>query len=285
MRRRRSRQTLTLFAFQDIITGVAGVMLFILLLLVVQLTIRTAAAVEESNIPTDQKPEQTTDASADASVYLTALSDLQQAKEKLNELRRQNDKLLKANRKNVDAEIRAVESELAELIREADQRKAQSEAMMRQAESQNADPERQAILEQRNELNQKLEQLRKERQRHGSGKLVAFKSSSQSDQNLWVVDLYDVRALLFSLTNTEEVIEIRFERETEAAAVSQLIKDRLAEQTRQRRVVLVLRPSIAGKAMEVMAAMRGDGFQFALELLDEDTMIAQDISSPDDQQP
>ena len=52
MRRRRD-DTPSLFAFQDIITGVAGVMLFILLLLVVQLTLRTAAASTEWGTATE----------------------------------------------------------------------------------------------------------------------------------------------------------------------------------------------------------------------------------------
>ena len=47
MRRRRREQTVNLFAFQDIITGVAGVMLFILLLLVVQLSLRLATQAAE----------------------------------------------------------------------------------------------------------------------------------------------------------------------------------------------------------------------------------------------
>ena len=59
MRRRRREQTITLFAFQDIITGVAGVMLFILLLLVVQLTVKTVqAAADQAEQQQEVTPEQ-----------------------------------------------------------------------------------------------------------------------------------------------------------------------------------------------------------------------------------
>jgi hypothetical protein len=50
MGRRRNDNALSLFAFQDIITGVAGVMLFILLLLVVQLAIPAAQKIQEKKV-------------------------------------------------------------------------------------------------------------------------------------------------------------------------------------------------------------------------------------------
>ena len=53
-RRKSNSQPLSLFAFQDIITGVAGVMLFILMLLVVQLALQKSQA---ASAPSQQPPE------------------------------------------------------------------------------------------------------------------------------------------------------------------------------------------------------------------------------------
>ena len=279
MRRRRREQTITLFAFQDIITGVAGVMLFILLLLVVQLTVRTANAVaEQQSVDQPIETPRAQPTNEPDSSFADAQRDLEGLQEELERLQAENDGLLQASDGNVDQQIRATEEEIHSLIQQAEEQKKQAEAIAAEAASQSVSPERQAILDQRSRLEQQMEALEDEFKRHSRGKLVAFKSSSSS-REMWVVDLRDIRSNLFDVKKPEQVYEVKYDREDAATTVVRSIGEELRKHTRNKSVILVLRPSAAGKSMEYMNAFRKAGFQLALELLDEDTAITQSSDS------
>ncbi|WP_372896076.1 hypothetical protein [Stieleria sp.] len=274
MRRRRREQTVNLFAFQDIITGVAGVMLFILLLLVVQLSLRLATQAAELQ-------EKLADDAANAAAATTPpdeamedpFQDLDQLEQQLKQLRRDNQELLDATARDLDGDIQAAQSELAELVRQADEAKTQAEKLQQQVASQQMSQQRKEILELRERLREKLESLKQEQVLHRSGKLVAFKTTASPTRPMWVVDLRDTYAELFDVLQPTDVTTVSYDREQLPMQTVAQISDVLADKTQTRSIILVLRPSVAGAGAVLLSDFRQAGFNLALELLDEDSEI------------
>lgn len=285
MRRRGREQTVNLFAFQDIITGVAGVMLFILLLLVVQLSLRLATQAAELQ---QQRQEQAAESASTVAPPLEPIedpyADLERLDAELDQLRRQNQELLNASARNLDAEIQNAQDELAEIVRQAEAAKRKAESLQQQIASQQMSEERKEILRRRDQLREQVEALKQERVRHQSGKLVAFKTTSNASREMWVVDLRDTGAELFDVRNPSETTKVTFDSlELPALAVRQ-IQSALGEITKTRSIILVLRPSVGGAGAIFLSEFRDAGFNIALELLDEDSLItaASDVSLTDD---
>ena len=275
MRSRRSEQTITLFSFQDIITGVAGVMLFILLLLVVQLTLKTAVDAQTEESPPQESPEAVLTSAPQESTYEDVQRDLKELQKELASLRTQNRELMEATEKNLDLEIRKTQQQVDDLIQRANEAKAAAQSLVEQISAEQISAERKAILAEREVLRQELKRLEEERQRHASGKLVAFKSSSHQNREMWIVDLYDSRVNIFDAKAPETSSStLKHDRDEIPTFVVSNIKEALQEKTTSRSVILILRPSVAGKGLDYLAAFRASGFQVALELLDEDTVVA-----------
>ncbi|TWU05761.1 hypothetical protein [Stieleria varia] len=276
MRRRKREQTITLFSFQDIITGVAGVMLFVLLLLVVQLTIRTAAAAAKQDDDAVVVPEPPVSETEIAEARYEELEQsLQEMKTQLDELRQQSEALLHAAESNLDDKIAQTQAEIDELIRLADEQKRQAEQLAADIAAQEVSEQRESILERRGELQKKLETLEAERQRHAKGKLVAFRTASNQNVPMWVVDLRDLHADLFDVTDPSTVTSLDFERKDPPGVVMTQVASKLKEKTKSRNIILLLRPSVAGAGVLYMEAFRAVGFNVALELLDEDTLVTE----------
>ena len=278
MRRRSREQTITLFSFQDIITGVAGVMLFILLLLVVQLTLRSAVALENET-PKETSAPTPVETQAAVQSFPEMQQDLEQMREELEQLKIQNEALMRASSRNLDAEIRAAQNAINDLIRAGDETKDQAKQLADDIASQEVSQQRKNILDRKQKLKNELEQLAEQEQRHASGKLVAFKTTNKSSGPMWVVDLRDMRASLFDVQAPSKVIDVAYQREMPASAIVGQIKKKLQESSKTRNIILLLRPSVAGRGNEFMDSFRSGGFRVALELLDEDTLVTEPVEA------
>lgn len=276
MRRRRREQAVNLFAFQDIITGVAGVMLFVLLLLVVQLSLRLATqaadlkeqqAEQESNeiAQPDQQAESTDDPQASLESLL----------EQLDRLRRENQNLIEAMSRDLNTEIEKAQAELAEIMRASDEAKMQTDELQQQIASQAVSAERKEMLERKRQLQEQLKELKKEELRHKSGKLVAFKTAANQSREMWVADVRDSRAELFDVQNPSEITVVQYDRKQPSFETAGQIKAALGQKAKTKTIILVLRPSLGGAGAELLSDLRGHGFNIALELLDEDTLITE----------
>lgn len=289
MRRRRKEQTITLFSFQDIITGVAGVMLFILLLLVVQLTLKTATATATAQINDDStEPIDTTSVPATESsenTYPELKQSLEEMKRELEKLQRGNKRLLEAANQDLDAKIKAAQDAVDDLIAEAEEAKRRAEDLENKIAAESVSDERKAILRRRDALRKQLEKLGEERQRAASGKLVTFSPSANNNMPMWVVDLHDTRASIFDVAVPESVITVRFDRKDPPSQIITAVSAQLKSATQVRNIILVLRPSVSGQGLELLAAMRSQGYRIALELLDEDTMISRSNGAAAEESP
>jgi hypothetical protein len=266
MGRRRRENTLNLFAFQDIITGVAGVMMFILLLLVVQMTLRAATASTEL---AELKPDATP-----AEPMADEAEKLRQMQRELEALRQRGAELLRADGGDLNAKIEKAKAELEELMGDAAEQKSQAEAIFSQMSSKETNTQKASTLDQRNALRRRLEQLEEEEIQHAGGKLVAFKAASSGVRELWIVDMRATRATIFNVESPRDSVAVTYERFELTAKIVQSIRSRLQELTKVRNVVVLMRPSIAGPGSEMLDAFRRAGLNVALELLDEDTRVA-----------
>jgi Skp family chaperone for outer membrane proteins len=274
MRRRRDN-TLSLFAFQDIITGVAGVMLFILLLLVVQLTLRTVTGSSEwggAAEPSAPQPSPQIQPPADR-------QQLQQMQQTLERLRRRSAELLEADAGDLDAQIDAAQAELHELMADAARKQSHAEAMQSQMSSSETNQQKRSTLERRNALKRQLEQLEQEQVRHAGGKLVAFKSASTGVGELWIIDMRGTGATIFNVESPQDAVTVSYQRFEPEVLIVQSIRSSLQQRTDVRNVVVLLRPSIAGSGSPLLDAFRAAGFRVALELLDEDTLVTRPSES------
>ncbi|QEG01244.1 hypothetical protein Mal15_53200 [Stieleria maiorica] len=281
MRRRRSEQAVNLFAFQDIITGVAGVMLFILLLLVVQLSLRlaTQAAEMQAELTVDPSVARAS-TTPPAELVEDPAQDLIALQNELKNLRRDNQALLDATERDLDAEIQAAQSELAEIVRRAEATKSQAEQLQQQVAAGEMSDERKQILELRERLREQLDSLKQEQVLHRSGKLVAFKTTATPSRPMWVVDLRDTYAELFDVLDPGDVTAVSYDRNQLPMMVVRQIRDVLSEKTKTQSIILVLRPSVAGAGAVFLSEFRDAGFHLALELLDEDSQITAQGSVP-----
>lgn len=280
MRRRRREQAVNLFAFQDIITGVAGVMLFVLLLLVVQLSLRLANKAVASQSQTETPTQQLTRNQPSAEPVDDPREELATLQSERERLRRDNQELLQAAQRDLDQAIQNAQRELAELVEQAEQTKSQAEALEQQIASQEMDEQRSEILRRRSQAREQLEAFQRERQMHQSGKLVAFKTTANSSRAMWVIDLHDSHADLFDVHDPTQVTTVSYDREDMPMATVHQIADALRSKTNTRSIILVLRPSIAGAGVMFMSGFRDAGFNIALELLDEDSVITQSSEDP-----
>ncbi|MCA9139517.1 MAG: hypothetical protein KDB00_22240 [Planctomycetales bacterium] len=288
MRRRKREQAVNLFAFQDIITGVAGVMLFALLLLVVQLSLRLASqAADLQEQQTEQQSQQVDQQRNQIDSPVDPKDSLVSLELQLDQLRRENQDLIDALSRDSKSEIEKAQSELAELIRESEAAKSQAESLQQQIASQAVSADRKEMLAKRQKLQDQLESLKKEEQRHKSGKLVAFKTSANQARQMWVVDARDFRADLFDVQDPSSVTSVAYDRKQPSYETAAQIKTALEKQTKSKSIILVLRPSLGGTGSDLLADFRDLGFNIALELLDEETLITESadvtVESVDDE--
>lgn len=270
MRRRRHDHTLSLFSFQDIITGVAGVMLFILLLLVVQMSLRTAAAQNDEfgGVMQQTEPEPEPEPPA------VDTTDLRKMQQRLEELRRRNADLMQTSIEELETKLKEKSNELDELLDSVDQMKRQTTEMDQQIAAADTDQEKTDAIGQRDALQSQLERLESEKAKHAQGRLIAFRAMHSGVKELWIIDVRGTSTTIFDANSPDEAMSVDYQRYAPSFDMVNDICNRLDEKTKTKNIVLLLRPSIAGVAPDVMSAFQNRGYNVALELLDEDTQVA-----------
>jgi hypothetical protein len=274
MRRRRQEQALSLFAFQDIITGVAGIMLFILMLLVVQLALHTAKATDSKNALPPSENMNTIVIPVDRSLELAQLQSA------LSAIQTQTSKLLDLNFSQYESLSNRVLDDLKSLqLRSAAARERLS-ALDRQ--SNEADNKKATAASGRTaaDLEAIKQDLDAQLDEWKSKSRVSFTTDDSKETDVWLADVnrFAVDVVRFSSPENQEVIAIRKGTQPGeiASKISSAISKLLGSEVnkfKSIRLVVLIRPSAAGFASELLGELRNLDLEIALELLDAETQI------------
>ncbi|TWT91842.1 hypothetical protein [Neorhodopirellula pilleata] len=267
MGRRRQENALSLFAFQDIITGVAGVMLFILLLLVVQLAIPAAQKVRSERTDGPLFP-----VASDSDI-----EHLEQLRERLASLRSQTEDRLEVQSIGADATLRELHKRLDETLARQQDLNRDTESLAEQITTNASSDEFQRVEREVESMQNELAVIEAELQRFAGGEFITFRATD-SRADVWLVDVRRRSAELMSLQDPSNNDRMEFEESIEPPTLAKRIAERLRQNQGSLSVVLLFRPSAAGGASELLRAMRSLGYNVALELLDSETQIIQQPS-------
>jgi chromosome segregation ATPase len=270
-RRKSNSQPLSLFAFQDIITGVAGVMLFILMLLVVQLALQKSQA---ASAPSQQPPES------------SEQERLQQQQQRLEELTQWVDRkktetlankeriklLLDAQVQNIDNQIRVLQTSQQKLSNQFSEGRTKLDQLQSESKKAQANNPARTMMEKIEALRQELKSASNEILEWQDESRVNYKSDS-TVKNLY---LYDVHGSYFTMSKLAEDMQKRKFSYGSSDASSQIALKMAQEYERlpnsmkdaERRIVVLFRPSAAKHGSEVVRELRKLGFEVAMELLE-----------------
>lgn len=264
MGRRRQENALSLFAFQDIITGVAGVMLFILLLLVVQLAVPAAQKMKDQD---SDKPEIAFPVAAAAD-----LAELDTLRERLETLRSQTSKFMQAQQMRPDVSVDEIQQQLKTAYEKQQDILAMIDEInkdLRSKETRQQSAQTTAAIE---DIEQELAEISKELEKWSGGDFIAFQAGT-SIPNLWLVDLRGQSAEFVHLKDPKQSKTVRWTNTRTPVETVQWLEDQLATRNAGKSIVLLIRPSAAGVASEVMYRLQRSGYRIALEILDSETRI------------
>ena len=268
-RRKSNGQPLSLFAFQDIITGVAGVMLFILMLLVVQLALQKSQA---ASAPTQQAPK----SSEQEEQQLQRLEELAQwVDRKKTETLANKERinlLLDVQVQNVDNQIRVLQTSQQKLNNQVNEGKTKLDQLQSENKKSQANNPARTMME-------KIEALRKELE-SASNEILEWQDESRvnykSDSTVKNLYLYDVHGSYFTMSKLAAEMQKRKFSYGSSDASSQIALKMVQEYERlpnsmkdsERRIVVLFRPSAAKHGSEVVRELRKLGFEVAMELLE-----------------
>lgn len=274
MGRRRQENALSLFAFQDIITGVAGVMLFILLLLVVQLAIPAAQKIQAKDSNRPLYP-----VAVDADVQR-----LENMRRQLASLRNETDDLIELQSISPDAMLDELQKSLDATM--GGQQTAEQEVgqLMDQLRSAEATSTAERINREIESMQTDLSTVEAELDRLASGSFIAFRTSD-SNADVWLVDVRARSAELMSLKDPTQTRRIQFAETIKPNPLARRLAEELKRNGGSQSIVMLIRPSASGRASELIQSMRSLGYKIALELLDSQTQILQRPTSETGGQP
>ncbi|WP_417730511.1 hypothetical protein [Rosistilla oblonga] len=280
MRRRKQDAALSLFAFQDIITGVAGVMLFILMLLVVQLALQTAKAAQAQTASHNETKSDTTIATAEP---ITDRSDeLFLKRAELKRLRSQTAAILDVDILHIDSQMDDLAAELADLQRRQKALVDRRDILKKQADQMEAAPQSRDMRQEIEELQRDREALDRQLSRWRDQTWVSFSLRDSDDKQFWLADVSDTTIELYLVSKPQDRQQIRWRLLDSASSMADKIDDAIDRKVSNRLVVIV-RPSAAGFTDELLDALRGKNLQLALELLDAKTRLIQTaVPNPSD---
>ncbi len=274
-RRPKQPPALSLFAFQDIITGVAGVMMFILMLLVVQLAIQTTRAASAQAAPaSDPDPERKS-----IQYELPAL------KERVKQLRGKNKALTeiygiieKSSFSGLPGILVGKNDESAKLDGEI--AKARGKAIS--GKSKNSQPKSEDERKEIQKAIEKSEAIEKELK----DKIDAWKDQStvayatkNIQDRIWMADVTNTRIELFPIPQGQPIRKLSIEKSDDADSLARKINTeyelihKAIKNRPKRQVVVLLRPSAANVGSELVRSLRNLGFDVALELLEEKARV------------
>ena len=291
-RRKSNSQPLSLFAFQDIITGVAGVMLFILMLLVVQLALQKSQA---ASAPSQQPPEFSEQERLQQQQQQQRLEELAQwVDRKKTETLANKERinlLLDVQVQNVDNQIRVLQTSQQKLNNQVNEGKTKLDQLQSENKKSQANNPARTMME-------KIEALRKELE-SASNEILEWQDESRvnykSDSTVKNLYLYDVHGSYFTMSKLAADMQKRKFSYGSSDASSQIALKMAQEYERlpnsmkdaERRIVVLFRPSAAKHGSEVVRELRKLGFEVAMELLEAKAELfsrpSRDRSEPDEQ--
>lgn len=272
-RRKSNGQPLSLFAFQDIITGVAGVMLFILMLLVVQLALQKSQA---ASAQTQQPPESSEQERLQQQQQQQQLEELTQwVDRKKTETLANKERinlLLDVQVQNIDNQIRVLQTSQQKLGNQFSEGKTKLDQLQSENKMSQANNPARTTME-------KIEALRKELE-STSDEILEWQDESRvnykSDSTVKNLYLYDVHGSYFTMSKLAAEMQKRKFSYGSSDTSSQIALKMVQEYERlpngmkdaERRIVVLFRPSAAKHGSEVVRELRKLGFEVAMELLE-----------------
>ena len=292
MGRRINGPSVSFFAFQDIITGVAGVMLFILMLLVVQLALQKSQA---ASAPSQQPPEFSEQERLQQQQQQQRLEELAQwVDRKKTETLANKERinlLLDVQVQNVDNQIRVLQTSQQKLNNQVNEGKTKLDQLQSENKKSQANNPARTMME-------KIEALRKELE-SASNEILEWQDESRvnykSDSTVKNLYLYDVHGSYFTMSKLAADMQKRKFSYGSSDASSQIALKMVQEYERlpnsmkdaERRIVVLFRPSAAKYGSEVVRELRKLGFEVAMELLEAKAELfsrpSRDRSEPDEQ--
>ena len=270
--RRHNDQTLSLFAFQDIITGVAGVMLFILLLLVVQLALQAA---QTTTPPPPQSPSPPTETIEFATPQ--DLAKLESLREEYQRLQSQNEALFVSESETLDEDLATLQKKIEERNNAAEKLRKDTEAIQRSQEEIASSPETRKVFESIASLREQLKETEEEIESLGDGTHVSFTIAGDVRKDAWIVDLDRDVIRIFAAQgappNTETPnagirgAEIKRGLLSSPFSAAQEINKRLKELTKSRTLVVLIRPSDPEGSYQIIMRLRDLRYKVAMELI------------------
>ncbi len=264
MGRRRNDNALSLFAFQDIITGVAGVMLFILLLLVVQLAIPAAQKIQEKQ--------------ADAPLFPVAAREdverLEELRAELAELRQKTEDLLQVQTMRPGATLDELKRKLDSLNQQQQTLVDEIRSLREKIQSPQSRAASEQIARSVEQLQRELGDVKAEIEQLADGDFISFQSAANMP-DVWLIDVRNESAEFLRLQNPTEIERVEFDADISAARLATQLTRELKLKNAGTSVVVLLRPSAAGRGSELLMQMQAAGYRVALELLNSETQIMQ----------
>jgi hypothetical protein len=274
MRRRKSENlTLRLFAFQDIITGVSGVMLFILMILIVQLALASSQINENRQQPTVGNPEDT--------ITDSEIETMEQLLERRQRIYEQNkiklDMLIETSGMNLETALPQLRETEAQLRSEQAQLSVELSNLQQNNQNTGTENPIREILREIDELQQEIRQAQTETLEWQNEYRVNYQTDSVI-KNLCLFDVRRAEALMipFPFEDHEDRIDLKVSSnylEIAAAIEKRYTELPLEKQDPQKRIVVLIRPSAAAFGEELVHDLKRRGFEVALELLEANAQL------------
>ncbi len=272
-RRRSSSPSLSLFAFQDIITGVAGVMLFILLLLVVQLAIHTSAtqASKSENQP-DKSPVEDTKLLEEQMQIATMEALIKRKQVELESNKTKVELMLDARVVDVDQEIESRKAKVAKLQNELTAIISQARSLRSENEKLRSDDPAKVLLSEMEKMKDEIRSLESQTLEWKDETRVNYKTDNIVN-NLYLFDVQGTYCTMAVLPFDNRSKRIKYGSDKSVEKISTMMKsyyDSLPSSRKdpERRIVVLIRPSAAIFATELVRELRNRGFEVAMELLE-----------------
>lgn len=267
-RRRRVENGLSFFAFQDIITGVSGVMLFILILLVVQLVTQ----VVRNNEVTESKQTPTVDSSIDQEDVDELTRLLSRKQNVFDSNAKRLELLFELDSSNLSSNIAQQKVQREELqleLASIQERHTSAAALHRESSARNP---AQTILEEIDKLNATLRETEEESLEWKDSSRVSY-TATVTVPNLYLFDVHQREVRMLQLPITERRHIFRIGQDAKGDSIANSIDREYSEiprekQDPQKRIVVLIRPSASQFADDLIQHLKILGFEVALELLE-----------------
>jgi len=266
--RRTRNQAFSLFAFQDIITAVTGVIILVMLLLTLEL-------IQIDRLSTTLNP------AANPEPLLKAIQEIDQEIESLNQFLQSGNTELKELASLPDDEAQRQKSvlireidHLADEIKRGSQRHQESllqNDVLQEALEASSDKktELKSLQQQIATLQEQLEALQKKNR-------IIFNPNAKSNKRAWLIDISVNSFLVAELGRT--VPPVLFDQESQQRRVKTLLAWANTRNSRSEYFILLLRPETIEIYKEVRKELEGLSFDLGFDVLGNDVTVIDPIA-------